>query len=100
MINKENLKKSINLMSDIDFDDYEFENLYKKFEDLLGENQIKEIFEQIELDPSFNSSSLSEILKYLEKNMDIEELERLKKLIIDNENLVNFIQDLFLDKLI
>ncbi|MFW6311117.1 MAG: hypothetical protein ACOC1K_02655 [Nanoarchaeota archaeon] len=100
MINKENLKKSINLISDIDFTDEEYEKLYEKFENTLEDNEINQIFERINVDQLCSTSSLTEILKRLKKEIDIDTMEKLKKLLVNNEDLINFIQDLFLDKLI
>ena len=47
-----------------------------------------------------NENDLKEIMKTLSSDLDITDLNELLKSIIKNEELIDFIQDLFLEKLI
>lgn len=100
MMDKDNIKKSMNLISDVNFTDEEYNKIYEKFKLFLGNKQVNDISKILDNQSVSDSATLSQILKDLKKSLDMETLEELTQIIINNEDLVNFIQDIFLDKLI
>ena len=100
-ITKNNLERSIDLISELSFEEEDYENIFEKFKELLKKSNNYELFKKIsEIKELENESGLPIIMKKLLSTFSIEELNNLLRDIIKNEEFVDYIQDLFLEKLI
>jgi len=101
LITKKTLNQSIDFFSELDLDNEDFEAIYEKFQFLLENDDIQEILSKISKLQKINKESeLKTIMKEMIRNLDIEDINALLTKIIKNEPLIDFIQDLFLEKLL
>lgn len=100
-ITKKNLDQSIELISEFNFDEEDYEIIFEKLQIFLKNPENYELFKKIsEIKELENEGDLKAIMKKLLKNIKLNELNKLLKDIIENEEFVDFIQDLFLEKLL
>lgn len=100
-ITEKNLEQSIELISEINFDEKDYEDIFKKFQVFLEDSENNKLFKKIsEIKELETEEDLKAIMKKLTKNISIFELNKFLKSIIRDEEFVDFIQDLFLEKLI
>jgi len=100
-ITKKNLEQSIELISELSFKEEDYDNIFEKFKCYLKNSKNKELFKKIlEIKGLENERGLANIMRKLSTNLSIDELNTLLKEIIKNDEFVDFIQDLFLEKLI
>ncbi|TFG08755.1 MAG: hypothetical protein EU539_01520 [Promethearchaeota archaeon] len=101
IITKKNLDKAIELISEFTFDDEEYDLIFKKIIENLDDLQVKQLtqklsnFKEIE-----EEENLKKILEIISKNMPKEDLENFLEKILTKQDIVDFIQDLFIEKLI
>ena len=101
LITKKTLYQSIDFFSELDLDKKDFETIYEKFRFLLENDEMKEIFLKIsKIQKIETESDLKTIMKELIRNLDLGDLNILLTKIIKNEPLIDFIKDLFLEKLL
>jgi len=100
-ITKKNLEQSIELISEFNFDEEDYETIFEKFQIFLKNSENLDLFKKIsEIKELEKEGDLKAIMKKLSNNIKISELNTLLKDIIKNEEFVDFIQDLFLEKLL
>lgn len=100
-ITKKNLDQSIELISEFNFDEEDYETIFEKLQIFLKNPENYELFKKIsEIKELENEGDLKAIMKKLLKKIKLNELNKLLKDIIENEEFVDFIQDLFLEKLL
>ncbi|TFG14540.1 MAG: hypothetical protein EU535_03195 [Promethearchaeota archaeon] len=100
-ISKKSLEQSIELISELKFDEEDYDTIFEKFKDHLKKSKNDKLYQRIsEFKDLENERELPNIMKKLVKNLNIEELNTLLREIVKNEDFVDFIQDLFLEKLI
>ncbi len=100
-ITKKNLDQSIELISEFNFDEEDYEIIFEKLQIFLKNPENYELFKKIsEIKELENEGDLKAIMKKLLKKIKLNELNKLLKDIIGNEEFVDFIQDLFLEKLL
>ena len=100
-ITKKNLDQSIELISEFNFDEEDYEIIFEKLQIFLKNPENYELFKKIsEIKELENEGDLKAIMKKLLKEIKLNELNKLLKDIIENEEFVDFIQDLFLEKLL
>ena len=100
-ITKKTLEQSIELISEFKFDEEDFETIFEKFQVLLKNSQNQDLFKEIsELKEFEKEEDLKTIMKRISDDLKISELNKLLKDIVENEEFVDFIQDLFLEKLL
>ena len=100
MIKKDSLNKSIELVSDIKFEESDFEKIFEKFKFILESSDTREILERVlNLNELKNKNDLNQIMKKLSDILSLNDLNLLLEKVIKNEKFVDFIQDLFLEKL-
>jgi len=100
-ITKKNLDQSIELISEFNFDEEDYEIIFEKLQIFLKNPENYELFKKIsEIKELENEGDLKAIMKKLSKEIKLNELNKLLKDIIENEEFVDFIQDLFLEKLL
>ena len=101
LITKKTLNQSIDFFSELDLDNKDFETIYEKFRFLLENDEMQEIFLKIsKIQKIETESDLKAIMKELIRNLDLDDLNALLTKIIKNEPLIDYIQDLFLEKLL
>ena len=101
LITKKNLNQSIDFFSELELENEDFESIYEKFKFLLENNDMQNVLLKISKLQSITiESDLKTIMKEMISNLDIEDLNALLAKIIKNEPLLDFIQDLFLEKLL
>jgi len=100
-ITKKNLDQSIELISEFNFDEEDYETIFDKLQIFLENSENSELFKKVsEIKELENEGDLKAIMKRLSKEIELNELNKLLKDIIKNEEFVDFIQDLFLEKLL
>jgi len=100
-ITKNSLNQSIELISELNLNEEDYEKIFDKFKLILENREIKETIENVSNIPGLrNENDLKAIMKKLSSDLDLSDLNKLLKDIIKNEELIDFIQDLFLEKLI
>ena len=101
LITKKTLNQSIDFFSELDLDNKDFETIYEKFRFLLENDEMQEIFLKISKIQKIETEiDLKAIMKELIRNLDLDDLNALLTKIIKNEPLIDYIQDLFLEKLL
>ena len=101
LITKKTLNQSIDFFSELDLDNKDFETIYEKFRFLLENDEMQEIFLKIsKIQKIETESDLKAIMKELIRNLDLADLNALLTKVIKNEPLIDYIQDLFLEKLL
>jgi hypothetical protein len=101
IITKKTLNQSISFFSELDLNNNDFEIIYEKFKFLLENDEMQDIFRKISQMQKINTESdLKTIMKELITNLNLDDLNALLTKIIKNEPLIDYIQDLFLEKLL
>jgi len=101
IVTKDSLERTLGFISELDLNEEDYENIYKKFKPILKNQAIKtklDTLEEIEEDDS--SSDLESMTKKILDKMNITDLKFILEKMMKNEDLTNFIQDLILEKLI
>lgn len=101
IVTKNSLERTIGFISELDLNEEDYENVFKKFKPILKNQAIKnklEILEEIEEGDS--PIDLETMTKKILDKISIQDLKFILEKIIKNEDLTNFIQDLILEKLI
>ena len=100
-LKKESIEKAIDFISNIDFDDTEQLIIFNKVKDLISNLKDPEISKKItELSKLPPSTSFKELLKLILDKLSVEQLNSIFKLFINNEELIDYLQDLLLEKII
>lgn len=101
IVTKNSLERTIGFISELELNEEDYENIFKKFKPILKNQAIKnklDILEEIEEGDS--PIDLETITKKILDKISIPDLKFILEKIIKNEDLTNFIQDLILEKLI
>ena len=100
-ITKNSLNQSIELISELNLNEEDYEKIFDKFKLILENGEINDMIENISNIPELRKENdLKAIMKKLSNDLDLADLNELLKSMIKNEELIDFIQDLFLEKLI
>ena len=101
IIEKKNLNQSIELISELNLDEEDFDKIFINFKKILDNPDINKLIKKVlgfsELE---GENDLIPLMKKLTDKLSINELNFLLGKIIKNEEFVDFIQDLFLEKLL
>lgn len=101
IITKDSLNQSIELISELNLNDDDYEKIFEKFKIMLNNVEMKEAIKKIlgirEIE---KENDLKAIMKKLTNKIRLSDLNQLLGNIVKNEDLIDFIQDLFLEKLI
>lgn len=101
IVTKNSLERTIGFISELELNEEDYENIFKKFKPILKNQAIKnklDILEEVEEDDS--PIDLETMTKKILDKISIQDLQFILDKIIKNEDLTNFIQDLILEKLI
>ena len=100
MIKKDSMDQSIKIFSEINLDDEDFKNIFEEFKFIIENPKFKTILEKIS---NFNElkdeNEIKTIMKGLSQKLSLTEMNLLLNNVIKNEKFVNFLQDLFLEKM-
>ena len=101
VIGKKEIEQSINLISEIELNNEEMEDLFNRFKNILDNSEIVEkVLKAVNVKKINKIEDLKKILEILSKNIELDQLNILLNLLIKDEKLINYIQDFFLEKLI
>jgi hypothetical protein len=101
MIKKDSLNQSIEIISDIKLNEADLENIFEEFKFILNNSDLSGILEKVSnLDELLKERDLKTIMKELSRSLSLNELNQLLERVIKNEKFVDFIQDLFLEKIL
>jgi len=101
IVTKNSLERTIGFISELELNEEDYENIFKKFKPILKNQAIKnklDILEEIEEGDS--PIDLETMTKKILDKISIPDLKFILEKIIKNEDLTDFIQDLILEKLI
>jgi translation initiation factor 2 beta subunit (eIF-2beta)/eIF-5 len=101
IITKNSLERTIGFISELELNEEDYENIFKKFKPILKNQAIKnklDILEEVEEDDS--PIDLEAMTKKILEKISIQDLKFILEKMIKNEDLTTFIQDLILEKLI
>ncbi len=100
-LKKESIEKAIDFISNIDFDDTEQLIIFNKVKDLISNLKDPEISKKItELSELPPKTSFKELFKLILDKLSIEQLNSIFKLFMNNEELIDYLQDLLLEKIL
>jgi hypothetical protein len=101
IVTKNSLERTIGFISELELNEEDYENIFKKFKPILKNQAIKnklDILEEVEEDDS--PIDLEAMTKKILDKISIQDLKFILEKMIKNEDLTTFIQDLILEKLI
>ncbi|TFF87784.1 MAG: hypothetical protein EU548_09790 [Promethearchaeota archaeon] len=100
-ISRNLLDQSIELTSDLNLNEKDYEKIFEKFKLILENGDVKNLIENVSNKDEFkNEDDLKMMMKELSNAINLADLNKLLNNIIKNEELIDFIQDLILEKLI
>ncbi|MGQ4873763.1 MAG: hypothetical protein ACP6IY_06795 [Promethearchaeia archaeon] len=100
ILTKRDLNKSIELVSEIELDENDFEQIFNKFANFLNKQEIiQRIKENVKKEIKENDK-IEELMRKIVKKLKEDDLNELLNILMKNESLIEFIQDLFLEKLL
>jgi len=101
LLKKKTLEKALDFISNIDFDDSEQLMIFNRVKNIISSLKDPEISKKIE---ELNELSLDlpfkELLIQILEKLNIEQLNSIFKLLINNEELIDYLQDILLEKII
>ena len=101
IITKKNLEQSLNFFSELTLMEGDYEKILKKFENFFDKKENKQILDKITKDLPFEEKNdINAIMKEIIESKEIPHLNILLQRMIKHENLINDIQDYFIEKLI
>lgn len=101
IIEKKNLTQSIELISELNLEQEDFDKIFDNFKGILNNPDINKILKKIlGFSDLEEETDLIPLMKKLTDKLSINELNFLLGKVIKNEEFVDFIQDLFLEKLL
>ncbi len=99
-LSKDAINKSIDMISDIKLSEDDYNNIFEQFKEILNNNEVDKIMEIIsKISRDKESIDLKTIMKNLATNIPLNDLNLLLNKVIKNEKFIDYIQDLFLEKL-
>ena len=101
IVTKNSLERTIGFISELELNEEDYENIFKKFKPILKNQAIKNKLDILEeIDEGNSPIDLETMTKKILDKISIQDLKFILEKIIKNEDLTNFIQDLILEKLI
>ena len=101
-ITKENLDKAIEFFSELNLNNKDYEKIFNKFKLIFESLETKNVLENIsniqEIGKETDNFAL--IVKKLSESANLGDLNSVLSKLMKNEELINFIQDLFLERLL
>ena len=96
---KDNLKRAIEIIKDLDFENNEIDEIYWKGQNLIKNKHFKYISDKL-MNTYKNNENSEDNLRIFTESIDPKDLTSIIKILAKNEDLLNYIQDLLLEKLL
>ena len=101
LITQQNLDKSIELISEFTFNDNEYEKIFEKLEKNFDNIMVQKLIENTSnIEGLENEKDLKSIMEKIRDMINLEDMNTYLDAILTNQELIDFIQDLLIDKLI
>lgn len=101
LLKKKTLEKALDFISNIDFDDSEQLMIFNRVKNIISSLKDPEISKKIdELNELSSDLPFKELLIQILEKLNIEQLNSIFKLLINNEELIDYLQDILLEKII
>lgn len=101
ILKKNTLEKAIDFISNINFDDSEQLKIFNKVKKIILNLKDPEISKKIEeLNQLSSDLPFIELFKQILEKLTIEQLNSIFKQFINNEELIDYLQDVLLEKII
>ncbi len=101
ILKKKTLEKAIDFISNINFDDSEQLKIFNKVKKIILNLKDPEISKKIEeLNQLSSDLPFIELFKQILEKLTIEQLNSIFKQFINNEELIDYLQDILLEKII
>ncbi len=97
--NKQNLKKAIAYLKDLNFNEVEIDEIYEKAKNLIKNKQLEQLSEKL-TEENAKGEDLEGLLNEATDTLETKDLMNLMKSIAKEEDFLNFMQDLLLEKLL
>ncbi len=100
-LEKKTLEKALKFISDIELDESEQKIIFNKVKDKISALRDTDLLRKIE-DLSLLPADLSfnKLFSLILEKIDINQLNKILKIFLNDEDLINYLQDLLLEKLI
>ena len=101
LLKKKTLEKAVDFISNIDFDDSEQLMIFNRVKNIISSLKDPEISKKIgELNKLSSDLPFKELFKQILEKLNIEQLNSILKLFINNEELIDYLQDILLEKIL
>jgi len=101
LLKKKTLEKAIDFISNINFDDSEQLKIFNKVKKIILNLRDPEISKKIEeLNELSSDLPFNELFKQILEKLTIEQLNSIFKQFMNNEDLIDYLQDILLEKII
>lgn len=101
LLKKKTLEKAIDFISNINFDDSEQLKIFNKVKKIILNLRDPEISKKIEeLNELSSDLPFIELFKQILEKLTIEQLNSIFKQFMNNEDLIDYLQDILLEKII
>jgi len=101
MIRKEDINKSLEFFENLELESNEINLIYEKFKNILRDKEISSLVKNNDsIKDIEEDDNIKDILKKILPNLKLRDLNIILNKIIEDESLTNFIQDLFLERLL
>ena len=101
ILTKKALNQSLDIISELNLDEEDCENIFAKFDNVLNAPEIKAKLQKVlENKNSIKEMDINSLMTFLVSNLQFDDLKLLLENVIKNESLVDFIQDLFIEKIV
>lgn len=101
LLKKKTLEKALDFISNIDFDDSEQLMIFNRVKNIISSLKDPEISKKIEeLNELSSDLPFKELFIQILEKLNIEQLNSIFKLLINNEELIDYLQDILLEKII
>jgi hypothetical protein len=101
MLKKEDISRSVEFFNNLDLKPKEIDIIFDKFREILTDREIKRLLkDQKCMKEIEEEDGIQEILKKLIPYLDLKDLNYLLQKLIKDESLTEYIQDMFLEKIL
>ncbi|MHA1805022.1 MAG: hypothetical protein ACTSU4_10930 [Promethearchaeota archaeon] len=96
VFNLQNIKKALIFMKDINFDESEINMIYQKAKNILNKKPFMRVLQELKE----NKFEPNDFLKKFSESIEAGDYQELILLLAKNEEFINYIQDLILEKIL
>ncbi|MFO7796009.1 MAG: hypothetical protein ACQERB_11000 [Promethearchaeati archaeon] len=101
MIRKEDINRSLEFFENLELESNEINLIFEKFKKILRDKEISSLIKKNDsIKDIEEDDDIKDILNKILPNLKLRDLNIILNKIIEDESLTNFIQDLFLERLL